>query len=85
MPKPKEPPLPIGTAVNIDIGQRHSVAQGVIKAAEYDDGWLYRIDISGGDDCNQHREQSGELWCCDFEITPASICNPTIPNQGVVR
>jgi hypothetical protein len=70
MPKPKTPPLPIGTAVNINIGQRHSVAQGVITAAEYDDGWLYRIDLTRGDNCKLHRNEAGELWVWNFEVTP---------------
>ncbi len=70
MPKPKTPPLPIGTSVNIDIAQGHSVAEGIIAAAEYDDGWLYRVDLTGGDDCHLHRNEAGELWVCDFEVTP---------------
>jgi hypothetical protein len=49
MPKAKNPPLPIGTPVAIDIAQGLSVARGTITAAEYDDGWMYRIDITGGD------------------------------------
>ena len=39
-------------------------------AAEYDDGWLYRIDVTGGDDCQLHRNPDGELWVSDFEVTP---------------
>ena len=34
----RKPPLPIGTPVDIDIAQGLAVAQGVIIAAEYDDG-----------------------------------------------
>jgi hypothetical protein len=70
MPKTKKPPLPVGTPVAINIAQGMSVAQGVIAAAEYDDGWLYRIDVIGGDNCQLHRNPDGELWVCDFEVTP---------------
>jgi hypothetical protein len=70
MPKAKNPPLPIGTPVAIDIAQGLSVARGTITAAEYDDGWMYQIDITGGDRCDAHRNDSGELWVCDFEVAP---------------
>jgi len=70
MPKTKTPPLAVGTPVAISIAQGLSVARGIITAAEYDDGWLYRIDVTGGDDCQTHRNPAGELWVCDFEVTP---------------
>ena len=76
MPKPKTPPLPIGTLVNIDIAQGDCIAHGVVREAEYDEGWHYRVEVTGGDDCNRHREQSGELWCCDFEVQPAGTAGP---------
>jgi hypothetical protein len=66
----KTPPLPIGTRVQIDIAQGMDVAKGVIRDAEYDDGWSYRVDVTGGDDCREHRDQAGELWVCDFEVHP---------------
>ncbi len=70
MPKPKTPPLEVGTPVQIDIAQGLAIAQGVVTAAEYDDGWLYRIDVTGGEDCGSHRNEAGELWVCDFEVRP---------------
>lgn len=70
MPKRKKPPLRVGTPVAIDIAQGLAVAQGVIAAAEYDDGWLYRINLTGGDGCCEHRNEAGELWVCDFEVRP---------------
>ena len=72
MPNTKKPPPAIGTPVTVDVAQGTSTAQGVIAAAEYDDGWLYRIDVTGGDGCHAHRNESGELWVCDFEAAPAS-------------
>ena len=70
MPKPKKPPLETGTPVVIDIAQGLAIAQGVITAADYDDGWMYRIDVTGGHDCHAHRDEAGELWVCDFEVRP---------------
>jgi hypothetical protein len=72
MPEPNttQPPLPIGTPVEINIAEGLAIAQGVLAAAEYDDGWLYRIDITGGDDCRAHRNDAGELWVCEHEVHP---------------
>jgi hypothetical protein len=66
----KTPPLPIGTQVQIDIAQGMDVAQGIIRDTEYDDGWSYRVEVTGGDDCRQHCNQAGELWVYDFEVYP---------------
>ena len=63
-------PLPKGTRVAFDIAQGLNVGRGVITAAEYDDGWLYRIDVTDGDRADMHRHENGELWVCDFEVTP---------------
>ncbi len=63
-------PLPNGTPVEVNIADGMGVAQGVIVAAEYDDGWLYRIKTTGGDDCRTHRNDAGELWAWDFEVKP---------------
>jgi hypothetical protein len=59
MPKTWKPPLPVGSHVAINIAQGMSVTQGVIAAAAYDDGWMYRIDVTGGDDCDMHRTADG--------------------------
>ena len=79
MPKTKKPPLKIGAPVEIDIAQGLAVARGVIAAADYDDGWMYRIDITSGDDCREHRNEAGELWVNDFEVKP--IKNPPPENH----
>lgn len=63
-------PLPVGTPVNFNIARMHRGA-GRITAAEYDYGWLYRIDVTSGDpEASMHRNADGELWVCDFEVTP---------------
>ena len=63
-------PLPVETEVQFDIGQGLSVGKGIVRAAEYDDGWLYRIDVREGDPADIHRNEQGELWVCDFEVGP---------------
>lgn len=65
------PPLKRGTKVNFDIGQGLAVGKGVIADAEYDDGWLFHIDVAEGDPANSHRNERGELWACEFEVRPA--------------
>ena len=62
----------IGTQVDFNIAQGHAVGKGVILAAEYDDGWLYHIDVLSGDRADAHRNQHGELWVCEFELCPAN-------------
>ena len=62
--------LPNGTRVRMDIAQGLDRCEGVIADAEYDDGWLYRIEVAAGDPCDTHREDNGDLWVCDFEVSP---------------
>ncbi|MCZ6888374.1 MAG: hypothetical protein O7H39_07750 [Gammaproteobacteria bacterium] len=46
---------------------------GVITAAHFDNGWLYRVDVSAGDGLNVQRSEDGELLLCDFELRPVAI------------
>ena len=63
--------IAIGTRVAISIDQGLQKAQGVIREVETDDnGIAYRVDVTGGDPCNEHRTADGELWVCQFEVTP---------------
>jgi hypothetical protein len=78
-PRTRKPPLPIGTHVDINISEGLSIAQGIIIDAEYDDAWAYRIDILSGDRCDMHRTADGELWVCDFEVTPTGGTNSATP------
>ena len=63
-------PLPLGTHVAFDIAQGLTVGEGVVREAEYDDGWRYRIDVTAGDRGDMHRGPTGELWAWDFEVAP---------------
>jgi hypothetical protein len=44
-------PLAAGTRVTVNI------AQGVIAESHWDDGWMYRIEVTGGDECRDHRNE----------------------------
>jgi hypothetical protein len=65
-------PPPIHTEVDVDIAQGLARCRGRILEAEYDDGWLYRIEVTRGDACDDHRHADGELWVCEFEVTPVN-------------
>ena len=62
--------LPPGTLVEFDIGQGLAAGRAAIIAAEYDDGWLYQLQVVAGDQAADHRNEAGELWACDFEVRP---------------
>lgn len=73
MEKPTDKAIRVGTPVAIDIAQGLAVARGIVTDALRDaDGWLYRINITEGDRCDEHRNADGELWVCGFEIRPVS-------------
>ena len=63
---------PIANDTRVRVRSDHFAEQseGVVVAAEYDDGWLYRIDVTAGDRLDRHRNDAGELWVCDFEVYP---------------
>jgi hypothetical protein len=60
-------PLPLNTKVTFDIADLDK-GEGIITAAHYDNGWMYRIQVTSGDDCDDHRNAKGELWLNDFEV-----------------
>ena len=64
----KKHPLPTGTPVAFDIAQGLAVGTGVVLKAEYDDGWAYHLEVTGGDAVDEHLNEDGELWVCDFEV-----------------
>jgi hypothetical protein len=65
-------PLPTDTIVDVDIAQGLARCRARIVEAEFDDGWLYRIDVTSGDACDDHRNENGDLWVCQFEVTPVN-------------
>jgi hypothetical protein len=59
--KGRPPRLADGTPV---VRSEHFAEQceGVVSKALYDDGWLYRIEVTDGDRLDAHRTEDGELW-----------------------
>jgi phenolic acid decarboxylase len=70
--------LPPGTLVEFDIGQGLAAGMATILAAEYDDGWLYQLDVVAGDHAADHRNEAGELWVCDFEVRAVGDHQPRV-------
>jgi len=65
------PDIGVGTRVAISIDQGLQKAEGVVREIETDDtGTTYRVDVTGGDQCDEHRTADGELWVCAFEVKP---------------
>jgi hypothetical protein len=64
-------PITNGTRVRVQSDHFAQQCEGVVTAAEYDEGWLYRIDVTDGDQLDRHRNDAGELWVCDFEVHPS--------------
>ncbi len=66
--KRRSPRLPDGTRVHVRSDHFAGECDGVIAAAEFDDGWLYRVEVIRGDRLARERNDAGELWVCDFEV-----------------
>jgi hypothetical protein len=49
-----------------------------IIAVDYDDGWLYQLDVVAGDHAADHRNEAGELWVCDFEVRAVGDHQPRV-------
>jgi hypothetical protein len=64
----RPPRLPNGTPVQVRSDHFVGECDGVITAARYDDGWLYRLEVTAGDRLEGERNADGELWVWDFEV-----------------
>jgi len=62
--------LPNGTRVHIQSAHFAEECDGVVTKGEYDGGWLYRIKVIDGQAPEVCRNQDGEVWVWDFEVTP---------------
>ncbi|MCP4249372.1 MAG: hypothetical protein GY778_20200 [bacterium] len=60
--------LPNGTQVHVCSKHFAEECDAVVVDATYDDGWLYRLDVTAGDRLDGHRNDDGKLWVCDFEV-----------------
>jgi hypothetical protein len=66
----RPPRLPNGTRVHVK--SRHFAEQcdGVVTAGHWDGRWVYRITVTGGTAPKAGRNEKGELWVWDAEVTP---------------
>lgn len=62
--------LPNGTRVHVRSDHFAEECNAVVEKGEWDNGWLYRVDVTAGDRLDEHRNQDDELWVCDFEVAP---------------
>ena len=69
----KPQPLPIGTAIEFNICEDMNIGRGIIREADYDDGWMYRIEVTDGDPADLHRNKQGELWVLDTEVSTSDL------------
>lgn len=60
-----------GTRVRVISDHFAGQCEGVIRDAIYDEGWFYRIEVTAGDQMTEHRNDDGELWVYDSEVTRA--------------
>ena len=67
---PRPPRLPNGTRVHVRSDHFAEECDAVVTKGRWDDRWLYRVEVTAGDHLDEHRNQDGELWLCDFEVTP---------------
>jgi hypothetical protein len=66
--------IAVGTRVRISIDQGLQQAVGIVRAVETDEAdTFYRVDVTEGDRCDEHRTADGELWVCPFEIRPLPV------------
>jgi len=64
----------VGTRVAVSIDQGLQKAQAIVREVETDDtGTAYRVDVTSGDQCDEHRTADGELWVCAFEVKPLPV------------
>ena len=66
----RPPRLPNGARVHVRSPHFAGECDGRITKGEWDEGWLYRVEVAGGDRLDEVRNQEGELWVWDFEVTP---------------
>ena len=59
-----------GTRVHVRSDHFAEECDAVVTKAEYDAGWLYRVKLTGGTAPAIAKNQEGEYWLWDFEVTP---------------
>jgi hypothetical protein len=62
--------LPNGTRVHVKSDHFAEECDGIVTKGELDGGWLYRVKVTAGDALAVAKNQEGEYWFWDFEVTP---------------
>ena len=62
--------LPDGTSVHVRSAHFTEECDAVIREATYDEGWIYRIEVTRGDKPEAATHDDGSVWVCDFELQP---------------
>ncbi|MBM4020275.1 MAG: hypothetical protein FJ288_18470 [Planctomycetes bacterium] len=68
--KKRPPRLANGTRVHVRSDHFAEEFDGVVTKAEFDAGWLYRVRATSGTPPAIARNEEGEYWFWDFEVTP---------------
>ena len=69
-PTKRPPRIPNGTRVHVRSDHFTEECDARITQGEYDGGWLYRIEVTGGQAPEACRNQEGELWVYAQEVHP---------------
>ena len=66
----KPEPLAIGARVHVRSDHFPEECDAVIREALFDEGWLYRVEVTRGKKPKDATEKDGSVWVCAFEVMP---------------
>jgi len=70
MTGPFKHPLAVGVKVHVKSEHFAEECDAVIREAVYDEGWIYRVDVTHGEKPKAAIHKDGCVWLCDFEVHP---------------
>ena len=65
----RPPRLPNGTRVHVRSDHFVEECDAVVTKGEWDDGWLYRVNVTAGQTPKDAKHDDGTVWVWDFEVT----------------
>ena len=65
----RPPRLPNGTQVHVRSDHFAEECDAVVTKGEWDDGWLYRVNVTSGQTPKDAQHDDGTVWVWDFEVT----------------
>ena len=66
----RPPRIANGRAVHMRSDHFAEECDGIVTKGEFDGGWLYRVKVTAGEAPAGARNQEGEYWFWDFEVSP---------------